>query len=52
MQRKRKSCGVYIAERMAANLDRQVERLFSQVEMDTIREQLSIDTAQREKEKS
>lgn len=51
-KRKRKSCGVYIAERSAANRDRQVEQLFSQMERDARREQLiGTDAAQREKEK-
>jgi hypothetical protein len=52
MQRKRKSCGVYIAERAAANRDREVEQLFSQIEMDALRGRLQQDAPTREKEKS
>jgi hypothetical protein len=49
---RRKKCGDYIAERAAANRDRQVEQLFSQLEMDARRELLiGTDAAQKEREK-
>jgi hypothetical protein len=49
---RRKTCGEYIAERASANRDRQVEELFSQLEMDARREQLTgTDAAQREQQK-
>jgi hypothetical protein len=45
---RRKSCQQYIAERAAANRDREIEQLFSQLEMDARRELLTgKDAAQR-----
>jgi hypothetical protein len=48
-KQRRKTCGEYIAERAAANRDREVKQLFSQIEMDARREQLiGTDAAERE----
>jgi hypothetical protein len=45
----RKSCQQHIAERAAANRDRQVEQLFSDLERQALRDRLNTDAAQRER---
>jgi len=51
MRRKRKSCQQYMAERAAANRDRQIQEVFSELEREALIERLSKDAAQREREK-
>lgn len=48
-QRKRKTCGQYIADRAAANRDKQVEQIFSDLERQALIDRLNTDAPTREK---
>ncbi len=47
--KRRKSCGQYIAERIAVSRDRHVEQTFSDLERQAIRERLAVLAPDRDK---
>ena len=51
MKKRRKTCQQIIAERIQDNCTRKVQDTFNQLEADAIREFLSKDAAQRERER-
>ena len=50
--KRRKTCGEYIADKVAAARDKHVEETFSELERQVVIDRLSKDAAQREREKN